>query len=54
MDMSSSAKTRLLRRVLRELARHFDLVPMGEHAASLRARASLPELALPAGAPGGR
>ena len=41
MDISSAEKTRLLRRVLGELARHFELVPMGEHARQLRARASL-------------
>lgn len=38
MDISSAEKTRLLRRVLHELARHFELVPMGVHAQRVRDR----------------
>ena len=50
MDMSSDLKTRLLRRVLHELGRHFDLVPMGTHAARVHARAGVPTRVPPAGA----
>jgi hypothetical protein len=42
MDVSSARKTALLERVLTTMARHYQIVPMGEHAARIRERARLP------------
>lgn len=42
MDVPSRRKTDLLERVLTTMARHYRLVPMGEHAARIRARSRLP------------
>lgn len=42
MDVSGARKTQLLKRVLRCLAEHFELVPMSEHAARIAARGKLP------------
>ncbi|MEZ5657961.1 MAG: polysaccharide deacetylase family protein [Burkholderiaceae bacterium] len=42
MDLPSEKKTELLLSVLAVIGRHFQLVPMGEHARACEARASLP------------
>ena len=42
MDMPSARKTALLQRVLTTLARHYDIVPMGEHARNIELRGRLP------------
>ena len=46
MDISSAEKTRLLVRVLRALGQHFELVPMGVHAARLAQGPALRQMAL--------
>jgi peptidoglycan/xylan/chitin deacetylase (PgdA/CDA1 family) len=42
MDVPSERKTALLEKVLRTLAEHYELVPMGEHARRIRARGAVP------------
>lgn len=42
MDVPSARKTELLEKVLTTMARRFELVPMGVHAASIRERGRLP------------
>jgi hypothetical protein len=42
MDMPSARKTQLLQRVLTTLAKHYEIVPMGEHARRIETRGRLP------------
>jgi hypothetical protein len=42
MDLPSARKTELLERVLRTMGKHFELVPMGAHAARIKERHALP------------
>lgn len=44
MDVASERKTELLERVLTTMGRHFEMVPMGEHATRIRERSNLPVL----------